>query len=133
MSRSNCHFHIYLHFQSMYIKGKNMVKQGKFFMSRLFPGREQTFSCPRKLTGSCSSLPNSRKMEVSFLRDRVCSIFSSAGKFCLANGLRQLTWDVKSEVSSLNFRSDVTYAPSGKIIKHRSTIQTEKSQPSING
>ena len=40
-----------------------------------------------------------------------CSIFSSAGKFCLANGLRQLTGDVKHDIRVLNFRSDVTFAP----------------------
>ena len=43
------------------------------------------------------------------LRDRVCSIFSGAGKCCLAHGLRKLTRDVKSDVRILNFRSDVTY------------------------
>ena len=32
---------------------------------------------------------------------RVCSIFSGAGKFCLARGLRQLTRDNKSDVSCL--------------------------------
>ena len=37
----------------------------------------------------------------SHLRDRVCSIFSSAGKFCLAHALRQLTRDKKSDVSCL--------------------------------
>ena len=31
----------------------------------------------------------------SYLWDRVCSIFSGAGKFCLAHGLRHLTRDVK--------------------------------------
>ena len=37
----------------------------------------------------------------SYVWDRVCSIFSSAGKFCLAKGLRQLTQDSKSNVSCL--------------------------------
>ena len=32
----------------------------------------------------------------------------------LPNGLRQLTRDVKSDVRTLNFRSDVTYAPPRK-------------------
>ena len=36
-------------------------------------------------------------------------IFSGAGKFCLAHGLRQRTHDVKSDVRILDFRSDVTY------------------------
>ena len=36
-------------------------------------------------------------------------IFSGAGKFCLAHGLRQLICDVKSDVRTLNFRSDVIY------------------------
>ena len=31
----------------------------------------------------------------SYLWDRVCSIFSGAGKFCCAHGLRQLTRDIK--------------------------------------
>ena len=47
---------------------------------------------------------------LSYLFDRICSIFSGAGKFCLALGLGQLTRDVKSDVRTLNFRSDVTYA-----------------------
>ena len=32
-----------------------------------------------------------RAWHFSKLRDRVCSIFSGTGKFCLAHGLRQLT------------------------------------------
>ena len=43
-----------------------------------------------------------------YLRDRICSIFSGPGKFCLAHGLRQLTRDVKNDVRILNFKSDVT-------------------------
>ena len=31
-------------------------------------------------------------------QDRVCSIFSNAGKFCIAHGLRQFMSDVKSDV-----------------------------------
>ena len=39
------------------------------------------------------------------------SIFSGAGKFCLAHGLRQLTREVKSDARrKSNFRSGVTYA-----------------------
>ena len=34
--------------------------------------------------------------------------FSGAGKICLAHGLRQLTRDVKNDVRTLNFRSNVT-------------------------
>ena len=48
---------------------------------------------------------------VSYLRDRVCSIFICAGKFCLAHGLRQLTHDIKSDTRMLNFNCDITYAP----------------------
>ena len=40
----------------------------------------------------------------------MCFIFSGAGKFCFAHGLRQLTRDVKSDIRTLNFRSDITYA-----------------------
>ena len=36
--------------------------------------------------------------------------FRGAGKFCLANGLRQLTRDAKSDVRTLNFRTDVIFA-----------------------
>ena len=36
-------------------------------------------------------------------------LFSGAGKFCLANGQRHPTCDVKSDVIILNFRSDITY------------------------
>ena len=50
----------------------------------------------------------------SYLWDKVCSVFSGAGKFCLAHGPRQLTRDVKCEVRTLDFRSDVTSAPSRK-------------------
>ena len=38
---------------------------------------------------------------ISYLGDRVCSIFSGAGKFYLIHGLRQLTHDAKSKVSCL--------------------------------
>ena len=40
--------------------------------------------------------------------------FSDAGKYYLAHGLRQLTRDVKSDVRTLNFISDVTYAAARK-------------------
>ena len=40
---------------------------------------------------------------------RTCSIFRGAGKFCLAHRLRQLTRAVKSDVRTINFKSDVTY------------------------
>ena len=86
--------------------------------------------------------------------------------YCLAHGLGQLTYDVKSYVKTLNFRSDVIFSPPRKhrmtfgkgryatknvknerndecyiiilmsyvkvrkITKHRSPMQTEKSQPS---
>ena len=45
---------------------------------------------------------------ISYLRDRICSTFSGDGKFYLANGLRQFTWDIKSDVRILNFRSVFT-------------------------
>ena len=45
------------------------------------------------------------------LSDRDCSIFSSAGKYCLAHWLRQLTRDIKSDVRTLNFKSDIIFAP----------------------
>ena len=48
-------------------------------------------------------------VKLSYLGDRVCSIFSGAGKFCLAHGLRQLTCDIKHDV-----RSDVFFAPPRK-------------------
>ena len=51
----------------------------------------------------------------------MCSIFSGAGKFCLAHELGQLTRDVKSDVRILNFRRDVTYAlPRSNDIRRRS-------------
>ena len=48
-----------------------------------------------------------------------CSIYIGSGEFCLAHGLRQLTCNVKSEVKTQNFRSDVTNPPPGK---HRMTF-----------
>ena len=51
---------------------------------------------------------------ISCLWDRVCSSYSGAGKFCLAHELRQLTHNVKHDVRTLNFRSDVTFAPKWK-------------------
>ena len=45
------------------------------------------------------------------------SIFSGAGKFCLAHGLGQLTRNVKSDAGTLNFRSDVIVAPPWKTMK----------------
>ena len=50
------------------------------------------------------------KFRIQFSDLWVRSTFSSAGKFCLAYGLGKLTCDVKSDVSSLNLRSDVTFA-----------------------
>ena len=38
---------------------------------------------------------------LSYIRDRICSIFSGAGNFCLPYGLRQLTGDTKNDVSCL--------------------------------
>ena len=43
------------------------------------------------------------------MRQSFFSIFSGAGKFCLAHGLRQLKHEVKKkDVRILNFISDVT-------------------------
>ena len=49
-------------------------------------------------------------LALSYIWDRVCSIFSGAGKCFLTHGLRHFTRDVKSDSRILNFRSDVTYA-----------------------
>ena len=38
--------------------------------------------------------------------------FSGVRNFCLADGLEQLTRDVKSDVRILNVRSDINFAPS---------------------
>ena len=40
-------------------------------------------------------------MSFSYPWDQVCSIFSSAGKFYLAHGLRQLTRDFTNDVITL--------------------------------
>ena len=37
------------------------------------------------------------KFAISYLGDRLCSILSGAGKFCLAHGLRQLIRDTKND------------------------------------
>ena len=42
------------------------------------------------------------------------SILSCVGNFCLAHGLGQLTRDVKSDVRTLNFASDIIFAPPRK-------------------
>ena len=49
-------------------------------------------------------------LHVPVRRSFFFSIFSGAGKFCLAHGLRQLTRDIKSDVRILNFRSDLSYS-----------------------
>ena len=48
------------------------------------------------------------------MRQSLVYFFSGAGQFCLAHGLGQLTHDVKSDVRTLNFRSDVIFAPPRK-------------------
>ena len=50
----------------------------------------------------------------SYLWDRICSILSGAGKFCLAHGLKQLAHDVKNDIKTPNFRSDVIFDPHEK-------------------
>ena len=93
---------------------------------------------------------------ISYLWDRIHSIFSGAGKFCLAHGLRQLGRDdVKNslfqtlprktptdvrrsplcDVNAINEKNDERYliilmSQVRKIIKRWSPMQTEKSQPS---
>ena len=47
-------------------------------------------------------------MEFSYIGDTVCSIFSRAGKFCLAHGLIQLTWDKWHQLFT-----NVSYNPTG--------------------
>ena len=44
----------------------------------------------------------------------MCPIFSGAGKFCLTHRLGQITRDVKSNVRTIIFRSDVIVAPPRK-------------------
>ena len=44
------------------------------------------------------------------MRQSFFSIFSAAANFCLAYALTHLTRDVKIDVTTLNFRSDVTSA-----------------------
>ena len=59
------------------------------------------------------SLTHATREDLDFLiyeTEVVFFYFSGAGKFCLAHGLRHLTRDVKSDVTILNFRSDVTCA-----------------------
>ena len=56
---------------------------------------------------------------LAMLWDRICSIFSDAGKFCIAHGLRQLTHNVKSDFRTLNFLiSEVT-----SLLHHHETHQ----------
>ena len=60
---------------------------------------------------SSSGIKHTGKLGRTFLPMRQsCSILSGAEKFCLASGLRQLICDVKHDVRTLNFRSDVTFA-----------------------
>ena len=63
-----------------------------------------------------------KRLFLCYLRDRVCSSFSGAGKFCLGHGVRQLTRDVRGDVRTLNFRSDVTFAPPRKTRNGRRTV-----------
>ena len=50
----------------------------------------------------------------------LCSSVSGAGNFCLADGLGQLTCDVKSDIRTLNFRSDVIFCTTTKNTECRS-------------
>ena len=60
--------------------------------------------------------------------------FSDAGKFCLAHGLGQLTCDVKSEDRTLNFRSDVIFAPpqSSEKVDMRRKMSKLKALTNVN-
>ena len=93
-------------------KGKTSLLENCSSSNKLFR-EEQTLlgmlSMPTELNG----------ISKCFLTcETVFSIYSGAGKFCLAHGLRQLT-HVKSDVRTLNFRRDVTYLHQEK---HRMTI-----------
>ena len=74
----------------------------------------------------------------SYQQDRVCSTFSDAVKFCLANGLRQLTHDIKNDLRTLNSIRFLTYAPQRKmpnvekiVMRRKISKKTTKKQ-SIN-
>lgn len=54
---------------------------------------------------------------LSYQQDRVSSMFSVARKFCVAQVLWKLTPDIKSDVKSLSFVSDFTYASPPKTPK----------------
>ena len=53
-------------------------------------------------------------IKTSLTYGRICSILSSAAKFCLAHGLGQLTRDIKCDVRTLNVRNGVIFVPPGK-------------------
>ena len=82
-----------------------------------------SLSVPRVSYLSMSKFPSIAKIEQTlsnreenFLPMRQnLFYFSGAGNFCLAHGLGRLTRDVKSDVRTLNFGSDVIFAPPQKI------------------
>ena len=58
-----------------------------------------------------------------------------ARKFCLGHGLRELTRDVKNDVRTLNFISDVTYALPRKMsngVRGRSLRKMSKIKENAN-
>ena len=81
-----------------------------------------SLSVPRVSYLSMSKFPSIAKIEQTLsnreenflLMRQNLFYFSGAGKFCLAHGLGQLTRDVKSDVRTLNFGSDVIFAPPQK-------------------
>ena len=60
---------------------------------------------------------NKISLTLFLLLTRVCSIFRSAGKFCLAHGLSQLTQDTKSDVSCLQTLNEVQIKKIKEIIE----------------
>ena len=65
-------------------------------------------TCSHMISLTVDRLPSARKA-LSYLWDEVCSIFSGAGKFCVARGLGQFSRDVKSDVRTQNFRCDLCF------------------------
>ena len=100
---SNVIYHKFSHGAAFYtLNGKNVNVMLEFVINHVTNAR-CTVHIFRHDDVVCKHFSN--------LRDRVCSIFSGAGKFCLAHGLGQLARSVKSDVRTLNFITDVTFAP----------------------
>ena len=73
------------------------------------------------------------QIDFLYLRDRVCSIFSGAGKFCLAHGLRQLAQDTKSDVSCVqkSFTCPNEKLPMTFRIGHHTKLIVDKNNQSL--